>query len=235
MKFIALALLGFANAADDKEIGDKNWIYNFPDIGPKYPGYFEGGNLRNIRIDLYYDLFCSGCAHDNPIIQAFLNSEYSDPVHKDAKTVLDLVEVNYNYVPLPYHHASWIPAMAMQFEINRCYAKDTYSCNFHEFQNWNFENQDTYLAMVNNSEEDILDTYANDIADHFSFTSADITAFKDIYKTKFADDHDLHESIWWQTAQSYKQGTNHQVSGTPSIFINGIELDTHPTSVQEWT
>lgn len=62
---LPLSFLGVASAA---EVGDKNWIYNFPDIAPKYPGFIEGSNKRNIQLDLYYDLLCSACAADNPII-----------------------------------------------------------------------------------------------------------------------------------------------------------------------
>jgi len=230
---LPLTMLGAANAAGT-EIGDKNWIYNFPDIGPKYPGYWEGKNLRNIRIDLYFDLFCSACAHDNPIVQAFLGSEFTDPV-LGKKTVLDLVRVNYNYVPLPYHHSSWVAALAMQWVINKCYADET-KCQFHEFQAWNFTNQDTYLGMVDNTGDQIIATYTDDVVTALGLSAADEAELKSIYTDTWGeDDHKLHESIWWQTAQSYKQGTNHQVSGTPSMFVNGIELDNQPTSVLEWT
>jgi hypothetical protein len=137
MKALPLVVLG-AVTVSAAEIGDKNWVYNFPSIGPKYPGYIEGGNKRNIQLDCYFDLFCSGCAHDNPIVQAFLSSTYTDPV-LGSVVVRDLLTVNYNYVPLPYHHASWVPALAMQWVINKCYANPA-QCNFHAFQTWNFQN-----------------------------------------------------------------------------------------------
>jgi hypothetical protein len=101
----ALMVLGTASAADWA------WLFNTPPISMREPGFTEGGNKRNISITMFYDLLCSGSAFEDPIFQSFLNSQYEDKALGVTAPYLDFLEVTYSFVPLPYHHASWIPAV----------------------------------------------------------------------------------------------------------------------------
>lgn len=69
-----------------------------------------------IEIEAFMDLFCSGCAAVHPEFKKFLDMPFL------SGTVRDAVKVNYNFFPLPYHHAVWIPHKLLPKIIDDCLA-----------------------------------------------------------------------------------------------------------------
>jgi hypothetical protein len=52
--------------------------------------------------------------------------------------------------------------------------------------------------MVNIAENDIIDSYTNDVAKGLDLTTKDTAELKSIYTNTWGDnDHALHTSIWW--------------------------------------
>jgi hypothetical protein len=86
---------------------------NTPPIPDRLPGWSEGGGRLMIEFDLMTDLLCDGCADLHQQFELFFkNMTYL------GKPVKDLVRVNYGFLPLPYHHASWIPHRLMIYVEN---------------------------------------------------------------------------------------------------------------------
>ena len=172
---------------------------------------------------MYYDLLCYYSALYYDGFQDFLASNYDDKT-LGSQLVLDLVEVNYSFVPLPYHHSSWIPATVTPYVINKCQA-DMATCQFHDFLKFNFDNQDTLLNAVDTPYDDLVTMYKADLVTKFGFPIADLDQ---IYS-----EFDL-QAIAFMAANDYQLGTSNQVSGTPTVFVNGIKLDTFPTTAETW-
>jgi len=122
MKFALLGLASMALAADPvAPKGEWFWFYNNPNVGRREMGFTEGLNKQNIEISVYYDLLCYFSMKMDPIFQTFLKKDYTMPDGSGVFTVMDLIRVNYHFVPLPYHHESWIPDVMVAAVINQCH------------------------------------------------------------------------------------------------------------------
>lgn len=73
-------------------------------------------------------------------------------------TAKDLISVVYTFVPLPYHHCSWIPAQFTPYVIDKCRA-DMESCLFHPYINYVFAHQDEILEATDRSYDEIKRTF----------------------------------------------------------------------------
>ena len=66
-----------------------------------YPGWFEGDNKADIRIELFFDLLCGDCKKADPAVTAMMEHEWLDG------QVKDYVRLSHSLFPLPYHEHAW--------------------------------------------------------------------------------------------------------------------------------
>ena len=114
---------------------------NIPPLPERHVGWSEGKGKLMINIELFEDLLCDGCAMLHPIFQDFLNQTFL------GQPVRDLVTVNYAFLALPYHHASWIPHRLLPFIIDQCLASNNVGCKYKEYVNYTLEIRDQFLEF----------------------------------------------------------------------------------------
>jgi hypothetical protein len=86
---------------------------NTPPIPDRLPGWSDGQGRLMIEFDLITDLLCDGCAY---LHQDF--DEFFQNMTFMGRPVKQQIRVNYAFLPLPYHHASWIPHRLMIYVEN---------------------------------------------------------------------------------------------------------------------
>ena len=90
-----------------------------------------GPHESNRTMMVFMDHLCSACASDWPIISTYFNAN------------LHWLRVEYHFIPLPYHHNSFVVQQAGRFIQNK------YPIFFLNYTTWMFENQDEYLSATN--------------------------------------------------------------------------------------
>jgi hypothetical protein len=120
-----VALLGLASA---------QWDNNVPVPGRR-PEFVKGTAKQGIDFEIIYDLMCSDSAALNPEFQKFLNMTWN----VTNTLVSDAVQVRYSFLPLPYHHETWIPHRLVPFFLDNC-AFGPNPCVFEAYMNYCFAN-----------------------------------------------------------------------------------------------
>ena len=103
-----------------------------PPIGAYYPGLSFGGTDSGIQIEMYYDLTCSACAALHPNFTLFLDMPFLN------KTVKDVVQINYAFIPLPYHHGAYAVTKLTAYIIDKCIV-DPSSCKLLDYIDFCFQ------------------------------------------------------------------------------------------------
>lgn len=98
---------------------------------------------------------CSDSAALHPEFAKFLNTNWN----VTGKTVAESVKVTYSFLPLPYHHEVWIPHRLLPYFLDNCQFGP--KCQFYDYLNYCFENQDTVLGAKNISANAIVLQWTN--------------------------------------------------------------------------
>ena len=67
-----------------------------------YPGWKQGGNQRNIEVEIFFDYLCADTKAKAPYTIAAFNTEI-----EDGFTWMDAIELRMSSFPLDYHLHSW--------------------------------------------------------------------------------------------------------------------------------
>ena len=192
---------------------------NVPVYGT-YPGWGVGSGRTGISVEIYLDLLCSDSQANNPIWEELLATPWLDG------TVQDQVFWHYTNVPLPYHvHAFQVGQVVpyLQYlcavDANQCGALDQY-------KDFCYEQLDTVLSWTDVSQDDFIAQWSQMVAEELSIDEQTILGLydrdTDIYNTN------MNVRAMW------KYATSKGVSGTPTAYINGVRLDSLPSSVNQW-
>ncbi len=123
-----------------------------------------------IEFDLMTDLLCDGCADLHAQFEQFFqNMTYL------GKPVKDLVRVNYGFLPLPYHHASWIPHRLMIYVENQCITKPT-KCVFNDYVKYASDMRDSFLNGMDQSYDQLTQWWIGQTSQKFGWPVADLNA-----------------------------------------------------------
>ena len=136
-----------------------------------------------------------------------------------GKAVTDYVETVVHIFPLPYHHHAFFVSQMVPFIF------DLHKNNTEVFQftDWIFFNQDKYLTGAKNeSEPQVKARLCNEASRDLKF-----------FTKAQCDDEFKSNAHNFATRVSWKFATYNGVSGTPTVFLNGVEVDA-PTSVAGW-
>lgn len=136
--------------------------------------------------------------------------------------VSDAVTIRYAFSPLTFHHGAWIVTKMLPYIEDLCWA-DSKQCGlFIQYVSLAFENQPWILAATDMSYNQIVDKWAQTVADNLKLDVNDLKAIYD-YGT------DTHNSEM-RTRYMWKYTASRAVGGTPSAFVNGIRLVKIPNS-----
>ena len=97
-----------------------------------------------------------------------------------SSTVKDQIKLNYVFFPLPYHHEVWVPHKLLPYFEDLC-RNDTQKCYYYEYTDFCFKNQDFILRATSQTEIEIINGWANKVADHFGLNNQTLL---DIYQGK---------------------------------------------------
>jgi hypothetical protein len=211
-----LSLFLAASAADTD--------YKFMELtGPRTPGLIQGGNMRSIKIEGFYDLLCSNCTAFHPIFNDFLKQEYSDPIHGTVP-FLDLVQVHYNFMPLTFHYMTWNVHLIVPYLLARCERGDI--CRFHDYIEWCAKHRSEILGMKDHSHNEIVKMLQTNVISEFpEIDQAEIEAIW--------TDSDPYNSNFMMVEQK-RLATSRKVCDTPTLFVNGVKLNPTPLTTEEW-
>ena len=183
-----------------------------------YPGWVEGKGQGQIQIELFYDFMCSDCLAENPVVEEFMNTKFQDGV------VSDYIYLAMSPFPLPYHVHAWQVGWLVPYFMDLC-AADSSTCYMDQYKDFSFKMQPTVLSMTDTSLDDFIPWWSKQVADELGLNEADIEA---VYGP-----NDTHDTAW-KIREIWKYATGKGVNGTPFAFINGVKLDSVPTTVSDW-
>ncbi|CAI2379850.1 unnamed protein product [Moneuplotes crassus] len=183
---------------------------------PSHPdGFvFSSPETKKARIDIYEDLLCIDCKHFEGPFKNFLNSHEVDGV-----AITDLVEVVVHIFPLPYHHHAFFPAQLGAFIADQ----NNNHTEFFEYSDWIFDHQDEFNSgSVELTQPQVQAKLCAEASADLAFLdeSACLQEFSN-------NDHNNDARI------SFKLAAYYGVNGTPTTFLNGVEVDA-PLTTQGW-
>lgn len=108
--FVAKFASGFAN--------------NIP-IPGHHVGLTYGGTSSGLKLEIFYDLLCEA--------SAYFHTKILETMEKDflGKKVKDVVEINFVFFPLSYHHGTWTVTKIVPYLIDLCHA-DASKCGLYK-------------------------------------------------------------------------------------------------------
>ena len=191
-------------------------VFAAPPI-PEHPdGYtYSSANTKKlVRLDVYEDLLCIDCKHFEPTFKKYLNT-----ATVNGTAVTEFIETVVHMFPLPYHHHAFFAAELMPF----VYSLNNNYTQVFEYSDWIFSVQDEFNSgAVDLSQPQVQDKLCTESSAALGFFTR--AACLDEFKTHA---HDGEARISWKMASYYG------VTGTPTVFLNGVEIDA-PLSTPEW-
>ena len=144
----------------------------------------------------------------------------------NGKLWMDMIQVKVSNFPLDYHMHSWPVAQVLPYLLDK---KSEGSFDLlNAFMEWAFFEQDKILAQSGMSHDDFVTTMLPEMISG----SFDEIPFDDIYDL-YDRDTDVHNSEM-KTRAIWKYGAAKGVSGTPTAFVNGVQLDSFPAGTDKW-
>ena len=104
-------------------------------INGRFPGWTAGVNTVDIEIELFIDLLCADCAHNNPIWKEFFKSEWK------GSTVAESIGIKISPFPLPYHAHAFQVAQLVPFWMDKYIdGKGSDEAKMNEYKDFCFAN-----------------------------------------------------------------------------------------------
>ena len=158
----------------------------------------------------------------HPEFERFLNMTYL------GSPVKDLITVNYAFLALPYHHASWIPHRLLPYIIDQCLSPTNNKCYYKEYMNFTFDIRDQFLEFTNTTYDNLQSWWINQVNSKFDWNLYDLRAVYNRNTTVDPHNSEMRSRAMWKYAAD--QG----VFATPTAFVNGIHLQNMPWTAEEW-
>ena len=184
---------------------------------PAHPdGYtFTAANTKKlVRLDVYEDLLCIDCKHFHPGFAKYLNTEKIDGV-----PVSEYIESVVHIFPLPYHHHAFFAAELVPFifDLN----KD--ESQVFEYADWIFSVQDEFNSgSVTLSQPQVQAKLCSEASAALDFLD-EAACLNEFSSHNFDNDARV----------SWKLAAYNGVTGTPTVFLNGVEIEA-PLTTAEW-
>ena len=164
------------------------------------------------------DYLCSACYSENPIIEEVMQTPWLDGV------VADQVALAITPFPLPYHVHSYPVAELVPYFMDLCIESSGAQCYSKQYKDFSFQMQSTVLGMKDTSLNDFKTYWADQVATELGLDS---TTILDAYSSS-------KYNVDSNTRTMLKYAWSKGVFGTPTVFINGVMLDSAPFSVDGW-
>ena len=117
----------------------KRQISNSVPIFGSYPGWTQGGNRRNIEVEIFFDYLCADTKAKYPYtIEAIQGGDGS------GAPWLDDIDLRLSAFPLDYHIHSWQVAQVLPYLLDLC--SQGGQCLMNEYLDFGLDRQPTVLA-----------------------------------------------------------------------------------------
>lgn len=177
-------------------------------IPKRYPALSWGVSAPKVLVELYADPLCPDCADIWPKLQQLL---------KLYPTQLTL---SVHFIPLPYH--TWCNYMVRVIKTVQDISEDKARQFVDRLYNGD---QDLFsnTALQDVSEINIPNTMLTYVSKTFSIDLQELT------------NHYSKAEVKSAASMEYNFGALHGITGTPTIFINGVATEIGPeTTIDEW-
>ena len=211
MKFVFSSMLAASAAAT---------FSNSVPIYGSYPGWKVGSGKTGITLELHYDLLCSDSKALDPVIQSLLATDWL------GSTVEDQITVEYSLFPLPYHLHTWQVNQLMPYFMDNCMTDSTQCNMMNDYKEYCWKMQDDVLAWDTLSKQEMIERWTGLVAKEFNLKQSDLELCYD----RANDPHDTEDKL----REMWKYATALSTSGTPTAYINGVRLDSTPSTVDGW-
>ena len=149
----------------------------------------------------------------HPELKTFLDMPFLDGKVSDA------IRLNYAFFPLPYHHGSWIPHKLIPYIIDKCVA-DNLGCKLPYYIDFSFNNQNYILSAKDKSYNQLVQDWTSMVSSAFGWNQGELMRL-------YSWDTDTHNSEM-RTRYNWKYSASQGVSATPSLAVNGIQVQEPP-------
>lgn len=184
-----------------------------------FPGWVNGEGRTGIEVNIYLDLLCSACQGSNPTWNEVLATEWLDG------TVADQVYWTYTPFPLPYHVHTFQVTQVVPYLNYLCATED--NCLLNEYKDFCFGDiQSQVLGMTDKSYNEFIAYWSETVAAEFDLDADTLLGIYS-YSTDTTNSDSNTRAMW-------KHAASRGVSGTPTVFINGVHIDDVPYSVSNW-
>merc|ERR1719361_347221 len=164
------------------------------------------------------DYLCSDCLAENPVLEDLMKESWLDG------TVADQIALAITPFPLPYHVHSYQVAQLVPYFMQLCVESNSATCLDSEYRDLAFANLETILGMKDTSTNDFITWWSTTVETALGLPAGSVA--------------DSYSSSTYNTDSNtrtlLKYGWSKGVFGTPMAFVNGVMLDTVPSSVGEW-
>ena len=134
------------------------WDNNCP-VSGRRPAYTYGTNKVGIDLEIVYDLLCPDSADGHKVLMQFLNMNWNVTNTK----VSDQISVAFTFLPLPWHNEVFVPHQLIPFFWDNCLFGPN-PCQFMEYMQFGFDNQDWILNAKNMSENQVIQKWTGQVA-----------------------------------------------------------------------
>ncbi|CAD8136826.1 unnamed protein product [Paramecium pentaurelia] len=180
---------------------------------PKIPDGLIIGDNPNLVIEAYYDIFCPGSRESYNIFKTVIES-----LEKDSFTFI------IHQFPLPYHKNAFSASAGYKYIWKTISSEAAYK--FEGLMLNNLE-QFTDLATLNLKQSEVYQKIIDLVKTQLPQYQINYDELLNSMKPG------TPENI--ETRYSWKYGTSRSVSGTPTIFVNGVLFDKgEELSAQQW-
>ena len=142
--------------------------------------------------------------------------------------VEDAIQLRLSNFPLDYHLHSWSVTKMLPYFKDKCAAKAEDCHYLNEYLEFSFAKQEEALDQTYMTENDFHKWWSKEV---FIMSEGKLEP-NELYNVYVPED-DIHDSEN-KTRAIWKYGAAKGVSGTPTAFINGVQLDTFPATSDAW-
>ena len=190
-------------------------------VMPTLPGWKLGTVGAPIDIRLFYDVFCPDSLDAHNVFVTLLKA----PSPVAGKTYQDLLDIRVTPFVLPYHLHSFQATQVIPLLDDICDADST-KCYQDDYAAMCWAEWTTVLADTATSEDDWTLAWGKKTAAKFNIPES-------AFATLWDRSTDTHNSNY-RVREYWKYGASVGVAGTPVGFVNGVQLDNFPTSLEAW-